>query len=261
MNMYKTKRIITLLLGALFPAIVYELVRTLTNNIITAYIALLVSVLLSFLFSSLMLYNPFTAMIEGKGILTLTWDSTGVITPFLVNVDPPLIKGNFMGRLIKDIFDRKLVNRLSTPIVQNYGVKKENDGTITIKLDHEKYNNSKFQMYDVPVIFYNKNLNTTITKEMLSETESSTIAEHGIMYQNHLIKSLEANVAGFARHTVDVTQKIPGNILKSPFTWIIIIILIVIAGIFVLPKVFPGLMSGLGAITNVVNSTSTVIPK
>ena len=64
------------------------------------------------------LRHAFTAMLEGKGLLTLILDSAGVIGSFNVQVDTPKMKGILPGKnatTIEDIYDTDMQHRLIVP--------------------------------------------------------------------------------------------------------------------------------------------------
>lgn len=71
---------------------------------------------LGWLLCLVLLKNPFSSMLEGKGILVLNVDSTGVIRPFIVGVQSPFIEGKLGNRRVRDSFDRNAVHNMAAPV-------------------------------------------------------------------------------------------------------------------------------------------------
>lgn len=126
--MYKWKVYGTLVLGPLFVTIIFFIAFTF-YGLMWAIGGLAVGVAISVLISKLMINNPFSLMLEGKGVLCQNIDSTGILRPFIVAVQSPFIKNKKLG--VTDVFDREAVfqyaipanNRTPLEMLENGGVK------------------------------------------------------------------------------------------------------------------------------------------
>lgn len=185
-----------------------------------------VGLVCSLIVGNIILSHPFTKMLEGKGILVINIDSTGILQPFIVGVKAPYMVGKLRGKWIKDVFDRSAVSHLAVPH-QNSKTAKLHSGGITIELDEREFNEARFGMFHYPVILYNEQIGSVITKDFLSEMEKDTFAEHGVLYLNRKMEELTSVVRDFGRHIVD-TLKPAGNILQNKWTWVVLAIMIII---------------------------------
>lgn len=224
---------------------------------------LVLGLILSYIICSMLLKNPFTLMLEGRGFLTLDLSSTGIIIPFITNLNPKekrFIIGRPNNKELEDIFDRNTVLQISEPIKLKKAME-EKDGILTIKLDKKAYNSARFSMLHYPVLIWNSQLNSLLTKDFLSDNEKSMFAEHTVLYLHQKTKQLIDASTNFGRHVVDLLK--PKNeFLKSGWVWVIIIgALIVIAFMFA-PKIvsmFQSQLGGTGVLENL-NQPSGRLP-
>lgn len=189
---------------------------------------------------NLLLKNPFSAMLEGKGILTLNIDSTGVIRPFVVGVAPPYINGKLGNKGISDIFDRATVNNLAPPKVvkldsDNKAERKE-DGGIHIDISEKQYNEGRFAFFHYPTLIYNQQIDTIVTKDFIADKEKDTFAEHGVLFLNRKMEELTSVVRDFGRYVVEMTKP-KDKWFQSKWVWIIVVILVIILIIMFAPSI------------------------
>lgn len=114
-NMFKVKRWGATILSSMLPVILFY-IGLISYGFIGGMIFLLVSIILVIPLTGLLLRNPFSQMVEGKGILTMNIDSTGIMAPFLVGVQAPYIRGMFNKTPVNDIFDREAVWHMAHPV-------------------------------------------------------------------------------------------------------------------------------------------------
>jgi hypothetical protein len=204
--------------------------------------------------------NPFRQMLEGKGIMAIKWDSTGVMQPFVVGLQNPFIKGMLdKNTPVNDVFDRDLTGNLAEPVSVKANTWEQDENGIMINISKEEYNKARFAMFHYPVLLWNDQLKSFITKDQLSEKEKDTFAEHGILYAVRLIQDIGADIKNFSRAVVDTTQKKGGKI-GSIMIWIIAIIIIGV----ILMLAGPSLMNMLGGVQDAVGGvmpTEAVTPK
>jgi hypothetical protein len=219
--------------------------------------------LFSVLLSCLLLKNPFTDMLEGKGILALNIDSTGVIKPFIVSVQQPYIIGWLNKTWIKGIFDRALVfnmavpTKTKTPAKLNPGCK---DKGIALVLDEDEYNRARFGFFHYPVLIYNQNVQSFVTKDFLSDTEKTTFAEYLALYLNRKMEELTSAVRDFGRHVVELSKP-QGSILQNKWFWIIMVIGMVILGIMFAPSIYNAVVNTMHGAGGALNLENTITPR
>lgn len=259
-NVFIMKKWSALILGMIMT--------TMTFAILMLYYGWLIAIggylvcLLVFTFvGSKLLRNPFTDMLEGKGLLVLDINSTGIINPFIVQVNSPYIQGKVNGKMIKDVFDRETVMQLAVP-KQNGIVGDFIDGKVVVALSEDEYNKGRFAMYHYPVIIYNEQTRTIVTKDFLADTEKTAFAEHTVLYLNRIMEELTSVVRDFGRYVVELTKPKGNGIMGTLLPWLLIgggvIILIVLFG--------PSLMNAIqGTGATAVNAVSnaggaTIVP-
>jgi len=217
---------------------------------------------LGYVLGFFLLKNPFSDMLEGKGILCFNMDSKGIIRPFIVAVNPPYVKAKYKNRNIEDVFDKDAVQYFQAPekmgvFTQLSSTVKKPDGTKQKKMynvlwfDEDKFNDARNALRQYPVLIYNEQIGSLMTKSFFKEKEDTTNAKHTILYANKKMQELNTNILNFARHVVDSATKPRGNILSNPIFWIIVVIAIVIIVAMFIPgtiDVVSGSMGG-GLIT------------
>lgn len=115
LNPFVMRRTIATVLCPVIACVLF-FVGLIYYQLIGAIFFMFVALLLCYFLGRVLLLNPFTAMLEGKGILVLNIDSTGVIRPFIVSVMSPFIQGKLNGRQVKDAFDRSAVFHMAAPV-------------------------------------------------------------------------------------------------------------------------------------------------
>lgn len=223
------------------------------------------------------LKNPFTTMLEGKGLIAMNIDSTGILTPFVMNVNTPYIKGKVRGKTVKDIFNRKSVFSIGTPIVSKYPAIndvgknvvpdkipeigdeiEEYKNYLHIRLDKDAYNNSKFGFLHYPLIMYNSQTKSVITKDWLSDKENEVYAEHTVLLLNRKMDELTQVTRDFARHVIESLKPIK-KFAGSWITWLIIVAVVIVLLVLFGPSILQAIRgdvvsSATGAVSNVVQT-------
>lgn len=227
-NIFKIKKVAALVLNGLLPAIIFFIMLRF-YNFLYAIIGLLIGVLMSYLISNAMLKNPFTSLLEGKGILAINFDSTGVLRPFIMRLQAPYMKGIFKGRKINDVWDREATFNLAAPLKVGTAKVEKKDGKEFFKLvlNEEEYNKGRFALYHYPVILWNEQTNSLLTKDFFSEKEKNAFAEHGVLYLNRKVEELTTSMLNFGRYVVE-QLKPKTSLFANKWTWIIIAVVIII---------------------------------
>lgn len=210
-----------------------------------------VFLVLSSVIGNLMLKHPFRSMLEGKGVIALNIDSTGIIRPFIMAVRPPYVEGALHGELKNDVFDREMVYNLAAPqevgLVQQ-GKGKDGKVRMALVLNEEEYNRGRFALFHFPCIIFNEQLNTVITKDWFSEQEKVGFAEHQVLYLNRKMEELTSHIRDFGRYIVETLK--PKKFSIKPI-WVIIIVIVVIVLLLIMfaPNLIPALKQAAGSLT------------
>jgi hypothetical protein len=232
-------------------------------NFLYALIFMGAGLFLTALIGNVMLDNPFRLMLEGKGVLAINLDSTGVIRPFIMSVKSPYVEGTLNNRLKSDVFDRETVYNLAAPqeagTVQQ-GTGKDGKVRIALVLSEEDYNKGRFALFHFPCIIFNEQINSIITKDFLGETEKTAFAEHGVLYLNRKMEELTSAIRDFGRHVVESLKPKGFGITKGTMAIILIIVIIVLLILFA-PKLIPALAKAGGAIGGSGNVASGAVQK
>lgn len=218
---------------------------------------LLASLIISLPLANVMLKNPFSSMLEGKGILVFNLDSTGIITPFIVGVNSPYVKGRMGRKDVSDVFDREAVHQLAEPVVSENKVELRN-GRFILDLDAASYNEKRFALMHYPVLFYNAQLQSFLTKDFLSMNEKDSFAEHGVLYLNRKVEELSTAMLNFGRYVVE-SLKPKTDLFKNPWLWVILGIVLVGLAIFFLPDLLSGFSGATSAATGAVQTAGGAV--
>lgn len=214
----------------------------------------MVGILIGYFLFNYMTKHPFIDVLEGKGALVLTLDSTGNIQPFLCSVDSPYINSKMGDKQIKTTYDRSILFDLKTPInaimsklsgsdaknLLNTNEEIKNDFLI-LKYDKNKQSETTFGFGgNMPLFIYNKNLDAFVTKEALGEMEITGITKHAILHFKKSAEETTSYIRDFARYVNELMkpkpnfwQKLLEN--KGLLIGIAIIFLIIIAALFIMP--------------------------
>lgn len=241
-NPFVVKKWGAILLSGLFTVIAFFIGLSF-YNFLYALIFMGGGLIISGVIGNLLLDNPFRSMLEGKGVLCLNIDSTGIIRPFIMSVKSPYVEGKLNNSLKSDVFDRDTVYNLAAPQVAGKiqkGKGKDGEIRLAIVLNEEEYNKGRFALFHFPAIIFNEQINSIITKDFLSNEEKIAFAEHGVLYLNRKMEELTSAIRDFGRHVVE-NLKPKGLNLNSGVVTIIIIIMVIVLLIFFAPKLIPAL--------------------
>lgn len=264
-NPFVLKKWFAILICATLPVIAYMISLPMFTTSypkigwLYAILTVLATAIISGFIGTLFLKNPFTDVLEGKGLLCLDLNSTGIITPFIINVKQGgLVKGKLGNQIITDIFDRESVYQLAEPVmVERKLEQNKENGEITLTIKNEEYHRAKFALYHYPTLIYNSQIGTLLTKEYLSNQEKKSFIEHTILYLNKQIEGLNNALLNFGRYVVELTKP-QESWLQNKWVWIIVIVFIGILAFAFAPTIietFKGTASSLSG------TGSTIIPK
>lgn len=250
-NVFYFKKMAALIMGSLLT-VVFFFVGVQFYGLIWGMVLMIVGMILGLLVGNLLLKNPFSDMLEGKGILTLDLNSTGIIKAFIVGVIPPYIKGKFKGGMVDDVFDRDAVMQLQVPKKVASKFSHTDEGNVQIEFSEDMYNKARFQFYQYPVLIWNSQIKTILTKDFLANEEKTAFAEHGVLYLNRKMEELTSHVRDFGRHIVELTRPAGKGMMGKWWVWLIIGFLIVVLVMMFAPKIMEILGGAAGTATKAV---------
>lgn len=263
-NPFVIKKWAALLIAGLFPTIGFAIGIRVTGNYLIGLGIMFVFLVLTVPISNLMIKNPFSSMLEGKGILAMDITSTGIIRPFVLGVDNPYIKGKLEKDVIEDVFNRNTIANIKPPKAGK--PVKMAEGKIAFELDQDEFNNARMGMLQYPVILYNSIIKSVITKEMLSDKEKNSFAEHQLIYLNNKNQELSSHIRDFGRAVVEHLRP-KQSIWSNWITWVVLGIIVFALGAMFLPLILDAIQGFGGsapvrAIQSAANAGgSTVVPR
>lgn len=265
LNWFSVKKWAALLVNILMP-VIFFFVGIQFYGFWVGLGCLLVAGIVSFLLANMLLKNPFTEMIEGKGLLCINIDSTGVLRPFIVALNQPYIKGALdKNTPVNDVYDRSAVLQMSNPL--KTGRASLMGDKIEIDLDGEKttlsekeFNAARFGLWQYPVLIYNNQIKSLVTKDDLSNTEKDSFAEHGVLYLNRKLEELTSTLRDFGRYIVELTKP-KGSFIGSSWFWIIIVILFIVLGLLFARPLFNVISGAASSSSGIMSNLNPVIPR
>lgn len=262
LNPYVMKKMAALVMPSLITTIMFA-VGIIFYDLIIAIGLMFLGLLIGYFTAGLILKNPFTDMIEGRGLMVANMDSTGIVTPFLVQVQTPYIRGKLGNKPVEDVFDRDAMFQMAAPvkvaqqaefaeITKNLREDSatgqwiyETETILRIELNKKAYNEGRFALQHWPLIIYNAQMGTVIPKDWFAGKEVEAFAKHGIFYLNRKVEELNSHIRDFGRYIVD-TLKPKTSLFSSKLAIIVmIVVFILLAVLFARPVI--DLVSGIGA--------------
>jgi hypothetical protein len=204
----------------------------------------------------MLLNNPFRRMLEGRGLLVINLDSTGVMRPFIVGLKNDMLIGKSPGGWVKDVWNRSIVANIAPVTKSKSDAIITKEGGLKLELSADDVGKNRFALFHFPVLIWNQQLNSFLTKDMLSTTEKSAYAEHSILFLNKGIQELSSLTRDLARTVIDSLK--PKMNMSTILMWVLIIGGVVLAALF-LPKLIPMLQGVAGTAGQAVDTTSKAI--
>lgn len=244
MNMYKIKKWGAGFFMAFMPTVTFLVMIIATGDLLQAIMGFLIMAPFSIFIGFRILKNPFTDLLEGSGLLTITLDSTGTLNPFIVKLVPPFLEGRVQGKKVSTIFNRDSVPYMATPIKTTASLTEDGDIEIlTMKIPKDKKTSYLFGLNQYPVLIYNKNLQEFISKDAFMKFESDTFVKHLVLYLNRKVEDLTSQLRDFARYIVEQTRPRPSMFGPGWLKWVIIIGAIILLFIILAPYVLNAMLN------------------
>lgn len=174
--------------------------------LMSAVAGIIMSVLGIFLYG-MIVRHPFLSVLEGAGLLVMTYDSTGVIDTFIAQVVPPFVRSKFMKEPADSLYDREGVFYLKAPKKAEVTSKGRN-GKVEMIMSYNKKdeNDITFAFGSLPCLIYNKNMQCFLTKKALSAIETESVIKHLVIYLKKKTEELTSVLRDFARYVVETTK-------------------------------------------------------
>jgi hypothetical protein len=246
-NPYVIKKWLILALLPVLPGMSILITLMFVKDIWISIGAMLATVLLIAVIGNLLFRNPFSQLLEGKGILTLFLDSTGVIGMTISKVSLPYTRFKWRKEVIDDIYDRETVFQATVPVKGHINTKIDDKNNLHIVLTQEEYSKAKFQMLTYPTLLYNGVTKTIITKDFLADQEKDVLAEHSILQLNQKVNELGGYMRDFGRYIVE--QLKPKSMMAGKWMWVIIIGVLIVLAVMFVPQIMEQFGTGAGGQT------------
>jgi len=259
-NPFIIKKYAALIIVGMFSSI-FLLVGTIYYGVPIGIVCMFAGLLTGVIVANLLLKNPFTTMLEGKGILAINLSSTGIMQTFIVKVNPPYIQGKLNGKLVNDVFNRSTVMQLEPPKPANKPAQFLENGGIKIELDKDELNSARFGFFQYPCLIWNNQLHSVLTKDFLSDKEKGAFAEHGILYLNRKTEELTSHIRDFGRYIVE-TLKPKDNFFANKWVWLIIVVVLIILAALFAPAIINAIkpmMAGVGTAAGAATKAQSAI--
>jgi len=274
-SMYKWKKNATLIMLGMIPLVVFILlffmmsIKTFSfegmkltyidiTGLVLAFIFSIVAVMLLFFIGNKWLRHSFTKMLEGKGLVALVLDSTGLIGNFNVKINAPDMMADLPTRdgiPIEDTYDTEMQHRLMVPqdadMSKAYRFKQNKDGEmeITEEVDvlvlpkgNEKYD-KLFSFENRPVFIYNKVMGKFLSRDALAKFEKDIEIKHSALNVLRKIINTDIHFRDFGRYIGENIKPGKKGLLAShPIIKWILIAMVVGMVAFIMILFIPGFL-------------------
>jgi hypothetical protein len=266
-NRFVIQRWIALSLMAFLPIIGFY-AGLLFLGLLWAFSIWAMTALFCYALATLLLKNPFTKMLEAKGLLLITLDSTGSMQPFNVGLDANTrqhVLGRVYKKIVSGVFDRNTIFDLSTP--QDATMRLENNKSgeeeyVICRIPKKDVNKNRMQFTTAPVFLYNTQLATFYTKDWFGDQERYMYANHLLLYLNKKMEELTSLIRDFARYIAEQLKPKSTFQLGSTFwIWLIIIFLAIVGLYFAWPYIADAFGTATANGKDIIPSGASIIPR
>lgn len=207
------------------------------------------------------LRHPMLTMIEGKGLLSLILDSTGLIGCFNVIVNAPKMLGKKPGENLEldETYDVDIMHRIifpkDAPLVQGFEVNRdETTGKtffkpkmVLVLPDEEKKHDTLFRFESMPVFIYNKVMGQFLSRNMLAKNEKHMQLKHSSLNILYKLATLGDVFRDFGRYAGELTRPKPKGIFaRWPWLKYVLIGVVILVIILIIFMFIPGFSKSFG---------------
>lgn len=231
-NIYRIKKYLALLMLGAFPAAIMFILFLIGVELQVTIASSLVTMGILVIFFNMLTRHPMIDYLEGQGLLMIKLDSTGVMQFIIAQLRQPYIESNVGGHRVETLYDRNLVHYITKPFKRNVEVSNlTKDGKEFTKyemlLPKGDESIAGFMMDHYPVLIYNQNMGSFITKNDLGKMETTGTIAHGMLYLDRKTDELTSIMRDFARSVMELFR--PGwnlaEILNKWWFWVVVVIL------------------------------------
>jgi hypothetical protein len=241
LNFFRVKKWSALFLVGILPVILFIIFIDAGYGLLMSAMGSLVMAIIGIPIFSLIVRHPLLKLIEGGGLLVMTFDSTGVIDTFLAQVRPPFVRSTYHNEPADSLYDRDTVWYMKMPKKATLrNVKTDDPNEITMELKYKKADETKitYAFGSLPCLIWNKNMQTFMSKDSLAKMEVESVIKHLVIYLKKKTEELTSVLRDFARYVVETTKpQKPRSIFSNWIFWVAIIIAIVIIAYLFLPQI------------------------
>lgn len=248
LNPFKIKKWVALILAGMIPTVLFTIV-SMIQDFLWGIIVWILAVIFMVLIGFKLLNNPFSDLLEGKGLLAVNMDSKGLLQFFIVGVGEGVLRSNFQGKNIGGVFDRDNVANFSVPVKTESKVQRTEDGGLKWEISGDELNDTRFAFNQYPLLIWNDMSGTFISKSELGKFEREIISYDKVSFLAKKAERLSDAMLNFGRHLVDQLKPKPGMFGAMP-TWLVIllgVIIMAIVGVFLFKAMQGGGFGALGS--------------
>lgn len=227
-NLWKVKKWGGIFIAGMLPLFIFMFFLFGGYDILMSLMAAILGVFLGGIIMSLMLKHPFIDLLSGDGLLVLTFDSTGVIKPYIAKVMSPFISTIIDGQKQDTIFDRDSVFYTGLPDKAEISANDPSDGFIhyDMKVKKGEETSITFGFLHYPTFIFNKNMGAFLTKDALGKMETEAVIKHLVLYLKKKTEELTSIMRDFARYVIEMSRpkgSMFAGIFGNWFFWIALI--------------------------------------
>jgi hypothetical protein len=250
MNMYATKKYVTLFISGIIPGFIMIVMLMTGAGIMMSVMFMFIIAMMMMLISTLVLRHPLQQLVEGKGMLTMTLDSTGYIESFLVSPkNMPFVQGVFKGKKVETMFDRDIVQYLLPPVKArlaeatclNAEGKVIGKRKVLVMPTEAEKNDYLFSFGTYPTFIYNKVLGVFLQKSVFSNFEQNAFVRHMVMYLCKKTEELSGAIRDFSRYIVEQIKPHKGLFSSKWIIYILIAMAVIVLIILLGPQIMQAL--------------------
>jgi hypothetical protein len=254
-NAFIMKKWTAFLLNMMIPLITFIIVQ-IYYGIWWAIVGVFVGFLITILIGFALLKNPFSQILEGKGLLFFDLTSTGVVRSYIIALDSPYIRGKIDGKPIVDTFDRNTILQFAAPESTKSKVVYNLDKSISFTINEADYTRARFAFSHFPLLIYNSQVRSFITKDFLADQEKQIFAEHSVLYLNRIMEELTSLIRDFGRYIVEL-MKPAQDFMKGKWGWVLVVGAIILIAVLFGPSIINALKGNSGAASSAVKSAAS----
>jgi hypothetical protein len=226
---YKIKKLLAIEAAAIIPLIALMGMVLFGINILFALMfTMFIAIIIGFISSIITSQNAWVQAIEGKNMLCIDLNSSGIVKLFNVEVNVPDIKLNTDKGSEKRIYDRMISFVLKNPEQKMSVYENDKEDNLEFKMPRKDFQKSLFKAGYLNFLVYNSQTGMFLTKEFLAQSEKELMIEYVTLNEWKELKELNKIMRDFTRQTMDTINNSLMGIIDSPIFKIIALLMIIL---------------------------------